>query len=56
MHILKRDFPELPFGAAIVPRGPATDFYEGRGAFGNSGFWVLSQDSPRPREAFDLLR
>lgn len=56
IHILKRDFPDLPFGTAIVARGPATDFYEGRGAFGNSGFWVLSHDSPRPREAFDLLR
>ncbi|HCL30219.1 MAG TPA: hypothetical protein DIC52_17530 [Candidatus Latescibacteria bacterium] len=56
IHILKRDFPDLPFGAGIVPRGPAIDFYEGRGAFGNSGFWVLSKDSPRPREAFDLLR
>ena len=56
MHILKRDFPDLSFGAAIVPRGPATDFYEGRGAFGNSGFWVLCHDSPRPDEAFDLLR
>jgi multiple sugar transport system substrate-binding protein len=56
IHLLKRDFPDLPFGAAIVPRGPAIDFYEGRGAFGNSGFWVLSQDSPRPREGFDLLR
>ena len=55
MHVLKRDFPELPFGAAIVPRGPATDFYEGRGAFGNSGFWVLSKDSPRLNEAFELL-
>ncbi|MFC1526043.1 ABC transporter substrate-binding protein [Candidatus Latescibacterota bacterium] len=56
MRVLKRDFPDLPFGAAIVPQGPATDFYEGRGAFGNTGFWVLSGDTSHLREAFDLLR
>lgn len=56
MTVLKRDFPDLPFATAMLPRGPATDFYEGRGAFGNSGFWVMAADSKHPREAFDLLR
>ncbi len=56
MTVIKRDFPDLSFAAAILPRGPATDFYEGRGAFGNSGFWVMAADSKHPREAFDLLR
>ena len=54
-RILDRDFPDLPVGAAIVPQGPATDFYEGRGTFGNVGFWVVSAASPHPEEAFALL-
>lgn len=56
MTILKRDFPDLPFAAAILPRGPATDYYEGRGAFGNTGFWVMAAETKRPAEAFALLR
>ncbi len=54
-RILDRDFPDLPVGAAIVPQGPATDFYEGRGTFGNVGFWVVSAASPHAEEAFALL-
>ena len=53
--ILKRDFPNLPFGTAIMPQGPATNFWEGRGTFGNSGFWVMSASTQPPRKAFHLL-
>lgn len=53
---LRDDFPDLPVEAGIVPRGPATDFYEGRGSFGNTGFWVVAEASPRPDLAFELVR
>ena len=52
----RRDFHHLAIGAAIVPRGPATHFYEGRGSFGNSGFWVVADESPRRDLAFALVR
>ena len=53
---LRRDFPELDVGAAIVPQGPATDFYEGRGTFGNAGFWVIPAPTRHPEEALALVR
>ena len=56
VYNFRRDFPDLPLGAAIVPRGPATHFYEGRGSFGNSGFWVVADESPRRDIAFALVR
>ena len=38
------------------PRVPATEFYDGRGSFGNAGFWVVASVSKRPREALDLIQ
>jgi multiple sugar transport system substrate-binding protein len=55
-RVVRRDFPELDIGAAIVPQGPARTFYDGRGTFGNAGFWVLSSRSKYPKEALALLR
>jgi len=53
--VLRRDFPDLDVGAAIVPRGPATEFYDGRGTFGNSGFWVIPAATAHPDAAMDLV-
>ncbi len=36
------DFPELNVRFALTPQGPGVDFYEGRGTFGNAGFWVIA--------------
>jgi multiple sugar transport system substrate-binding protein len=50
------DFPELNVRFALTPQGPGVDFYEGRGTFGNAGFWVIAEASEHKREAFELAR
>ena len=40
---LRSDYPDLNVGAALMPQGPGTDFFDGRGTFGNLGFMVVSE-------------
>jgi multiple sugar transport system substrate-binding protein len=40
---LRKDYPNLNVGAALMPQGPGTDFFDGRGTFGNLGFMVVSE-------------
>lgn len=53
---VRRDFPELNIGAAMTPQGPGIDFYDGRGSFGNAGFWVIAEASEHKAEAFQLIQ
>jgi multiple sugar transport system substrate-binding protein len=39
---LRKDYPKLNVGAALMPQGPGTDFFDGRGTFGNLGFMVVA--------------
>ena len=50
------DFPELNVRFVLPPQGPGTDFYDGRGTFGNAGFWVVAEASAHKREAFELVQ
>lgn len=54
--ILRNDYPELNVGAALGPQGPGKDFYDGRGTFGNSGYWVISEASKNKEAAFKLIQ
>ncbi len=54
--ILRGDYPEINAGAALAPQGPGTDFYDGRGTFGNSGYWVIAEASENKEAAFKLIQ
>jgi multiple sugar transport system substrate-binding protein len=54
--ILRNDYPELNVGVALAPQGPGKDFYDGRGTFGNSGFWVVAEASKHKDAAFKLIQ
>lgn len=56
LAVLRSDFPKLNVGVALTARGPASDFYGGRGSFGNSGFWVIAAASQHPRQALELIQ
>ncbi len=53
---LRSDYPELNVGAALAPQGPGTDFYEGRGTFGNSGYWVVAEACKNKEAALKLIQ
>jgi len=42
---LRKEYPDLNVGVALMPQGPGTDFFDGRGTFGNLGFMVISEAS-----------
>jgi multiple sugar transport system substrate-binding protein len=54
--ILRNDYPEINAGTALAPQGPGTNFYNGRGTFGNSGYWVIANDSKNKEAAFKLIQ
>jgi ABC-type glycerol-3-phosphate transport system substrate-binding protein len=54
--ILRNDYPNINAGSALAPQGPGTNFYSGRGTFGNSGYWVIANSSKSKETALKLVQ
>jgi multiple sugar transport system substrate-binding protein len=53
---LREDYPELNVGVALMPQGPGTDFFGGRGTFGNLGFMVVAEGSENKEAAVQFVQ
>jgi len=53
---LRKDYPNLNVGVALMPQGPGKDFFDGRGTFGNVGFMVVSEASKNKDAAVKFVQ
>ncbi|HSV30543.1 MAG TPA: sugar ABC transporter substrate-binding protein [Atribacteraceae bacterium] len=54
--IIRSQFPDLNVGVTFKPQGPGVDFFGGRGTFGNSGYWVMSEACQEKEAAWELIK
>jgi len=52
---LRKDYPNLNVGVALMPQGPGKDFFDGRGTFGNAGFMVIAEASKNKEAAMKFV-